>query len=72
TTSISYFEYDYSYPLCIVVGNEVEGITNEVLSLCDVAIEIPMFGIKHSLNVAVAYGIVVHHAVMVYKTKNIK
>lgn len=72
TTSISYFEYDYTYPLCIVVGNEVEGISNEVLSLCDVAIEIPMFGIKHSLNVAVAYGIVVHHAVMVYQTKNIK
>ncbi len=66
TTSISYFDHTYSYPLCIVVGNEVEGISNEALSLCDVALEIPMFGIKHSLNVAVAYGIVVHHAVMMY------
>ncbi|GAB4221223.1 MAG: TrmH family RNA methyltransferase [Spirochaetota bacterium] len=69
TTSISYHTYEYSYPLCIVVGNEVEGISNEVISLCDVALEIPMFGIKHSLNVAVAYGIVVYHSVMVYQSK---
>lgn len=67
TASISYYTYDYSFPLCIVVGNEVEGISNEVISLCDVALEIPMFGIKHSLNVAVAYGIVVYHSVMVYQ-----
>jgi len=37
--------------------------------MCDTAIEIPMFGIKHSLNVAVAYGIVVYHAVMEYQMK---
>ncbi|MCX8122808.1 MAG: RNA methyltransferase [Spirochaetes bacterium] len=72
TTSISYFEYAYNYPLCIVVGNEVDGISSEILSLCDVALEIPMFGIKHSLNVAVAYGIVVHHAVMVYQSRYMK
>ncbi|MDH7553932.1 MAG: RNA methyltransferase [Spirochaetota bacterium] len=69
TTSISYHTYEYSYPLCIVVGNEVDGISNEVISLCDVSLEIPMFGIKHSLNVAVAYGIVVYHSVMVYQSK---
>jgi len=69
TRSISYFSYHYTYPLCIVVGNEVEGISSELLSLCDVALEIPMFGIKHSLNVAVAYGIVVFHAVMAYQSE---
>ncbi len=61
----------HKYPLCIVVGNEVEGISDELLSLCDVALEIPMFGIKHSLNVAVAYGIVVFHAVMAYQLEHI-
>lgn len=70
TASVSYYSYEYSYPLCVVVGNEVEGISNEVLSLCDVALEIPMFGIKHSLNVAVAYGIVVYHAVMQYQLQS--
>ncbi len=41
-----------------VLGNEVEGVDAEVLELCDGALEIPQFGTKHSLNVAVAAGIV--------------
>ncbi len=45
------------FPMCLVVGNELTGISNEIVSKCDAAIEIPMFGIKQSLNVAVAYGI---------------
>ncbi|HQL44404.1 MAG TPA: RNA methyltransferase [Spirochaetota bacterium] len=69
TTSVAYTTYTYSYPLCIVVGNEVHGVSDDVLAMCDTAIEIPMFGIKHSLNVAVAYGIVVYHAVMEYQMK---
>ena len=69
TTSVAYTTYTYSYPLCIVVGNEVHGVSDDVLAMCDTAIEIPMFGIKHSLNVAVAYGIVVYHAVIEYQMK---
>ncbi len=42
-----------------VLGNEVEGVGNETLALCDGVLEIPQFGTKHSLNVAVAAGIVV-------------
>ncbi|MBC7776795.1 MAG: RNA methyltransferase [Phycisphaerae bacterium] len=42
-----------------VLGNEVEGVDTEVLALCDGVLEIPQFGTKHSLNVAVAAGIVV-------------
>lgn len=41
-----------------VLGNEVEGVENETLALCDGVLEIPQFGTKHSLNVAVAAGIV--------------
>lgn len=41
-----------------VLGNEVDGVDAEVLALCDGAVEIPQFGTKHSLNVAVAAGIV--------------
>jgi 23S rRNA (guanosine2251-2'-O)-methyltransferase len=41
-----------------VLGNEVEGVDNQVLALCDGVLEIPQFGTKHSLNVAVAAGIV--------------
>lgn len=42
----------------LVFGNEVEGVSNEVLDLCDACIEIPQLGSKHSLNVAVSAGIV--------------
>lgn len=41
-----------------VLGNEVEGVDSEVLMHCDGVLEIPQFGTKHSLNVAVAAGIV--------------
>jgi tRNA G18 (ribose-2'-O)-methylase SpoU len=44
-------------PLCLVVGNEVAGISAETLSLASVVCHLPMRGIKASLNVAVAFGI---------------
>ncbi len=43
----------------LVFGNEVKGVGDDVLSLCDKSIEIPQFGTKHSLNVAVTAGVVV-------------
>jgi 23S rRNA (guanosine2251-2'-O)-methyltransferase len=44
--------------LAVVFGNEVEGVDAEVLELCDGSIEIPQLGMKHSLNISVAAGIV--------------
>jgi 23S rRNA (guanosine2251-2'-O)-methyltransferase len=44
--------------MVLVFGNEVEGISEGVLALCDSCIEIPQFGTKHSLNVSVAAGMV--------------
>ena len=42
----------------IVLGNEVKGVSTEVLNLCDTIIEIPQLGTKHSLNVSVCGGII--------------
>ena len=47
------------FPLCLVIGNEITGVSKGALAECDLALEIPQFGIKQSLNVAVAYGIAV-------------
>lgn len=47
------------FPIGLVVGNEITGVSQEVLDLCDYSIEIPQYGIKQSLNVAVAYGIAI-------------
>ncbi len=42
----------------LIFGNEVEGVSTELLAHCDAALEIPQFGMKHSLNVSVATGMV--------------
>lgn len=47
------------FPLCILIGNEISGVSQELLDLCDFSIEIPQYGIKQSLNVAVAYGVTI-------------
>jgi tRNA G18 (ribose-2'-O)-methylase SpoU len=58
--SVSHDAFQAKFPVCLVVGNEVDGITESLQSLCDAAIEIEMNGIKNSLNVAVAFGIAVY------------
>lgn len=45
-------------PLALIAGNEVYGVEQEVIDQSDACIEIPQFGTKHSLNVAVSVGIV--------------
>jgi tRNA G18 (ribose-2'-O)-methylase SpoU len=45
------------FPLTFVVGNEVEGVQQAILDRCDLALEIPQYGAKHSLNVSVAFGV---------------
>lgn len=44
--------------VAVIFGNEVSGVDAEVLKLCDGCIEIPQMGMKHSLNISVAAGIV--------------
>jgi len=45
------------FPCALVVGNEVRGVSPQVLKRCDAVVEIPMAGTKESLNVSVAFGI---------------
>jgi tRNA G18 (ribose-2'-O)-methylase SpoU len=47
------------FPICLVVGNEITGVSDELIAAADGAIDIPMHGTKQSLNAAVAYGIAV-------------
>ena len=46
-------------PLAIIMGNEVNGVSEDVIKICDEVIEIPQFGTKNSLNISVATGIVI-------------
>ena len=56
--SISLEKFVCNEPMAIVFGNEVDGVDDEVLKLVDGCIEIPQLGMKHSLNISVAAGIV--------------
>lgn len=51
---------DIDLPVAIVMGNEVDGVSEEILENIDIAIEIPQYGTKHSLNVSVCAGIVLY------------
>ena len=52
-------ELDRANKYVLILGNEVKGVQQEVVDMCDFAVEIPQFGTKHSLNVSVAAGIVI-------------
>ncbi len=54
-------------PVAVVFGNEVDGVDAEALAMCDGAVEIPQWGMKHSLNISVAAGIVFWALVREYK-----
>jgi tRNA G18 (ribose-2'-O)-methylase SpoU len=58
--SVDYKELNEKFPAekrVVVLGNEVDGVSKEILDLCDVIGEIPMMGQKESLNVSVSFGI---------------
>lgn len=56
-----------NFPLALILGNELTGVPNEVLEQCEGSLEIPMYGTKHSLNVAVAAGILLSSIVDRYR-----
>lgn len=63
------FEVELKGKYALVFGNEVYGVSDEVMGLVDGCIEIPQFGTKHSLNVSVAIGIVLWDLINKLKRK---
>lgn len=61
STMLQDFHRQLDRKYAIVFGNEVKGVQQQVVDLCDGCLEIPQFGTKHSLNVSVAAGIVLWH-----------
>ncbi|MBM2840824.1 MAG: rRNA methylase [Bacteroidetes bacterium] len=67
THSIPHYNFrKKDFPICIVVGNEITGVSSKIVAAADMAIEIPMFGVKQSLNAAVAYGIALFDLVRIW------
>jgi 23S rRNA (guanosine2251-2'-O)-methyltransferase len=55
--AVDYKKVNITYPVCFMVGNEVEGISQSLLKYADIIAEIPMKGKKESLNVGVSLGV---------------
>jgi len=68
--SIPYYNLNKNnFPICLIVGNEITGVSQDLINLCDFSIDIQQFGIKQSLNVAVAYGIAVFELRKIFDEK---
>jgi 23S rRNA (guanosine2251-2'-O)-methyltransferase len=59
STLIQDITFDVNEKVAIIMGNEVKGVQQKVIDICDGSIEIPQFGTKHSLNVSVCSGILI-------------
>ena len=68
-TFLDEVEIPTSQKAVLVLGNEVQGVSQEVIDVCDTALEIPQLGTKHSLNVATSAGVVLWHFFMQLRPK---
>lgn len=67
THAVDLFDWAPRFPVCVLFGHEVEGIRRVVLERCDTHVRIPMRGLKQSLNVATAGGVVLYELLRKYR-----
>lgn len=67
--SLPFEDFQPGARVCLVIGNETGGVAEDLLPLCDQAIEIPMSGLKISLNVTVAFGVAAYHITKSFRSR---
>jgi 23S rRNA (guanosine2251-2'-O)-methyltransferase len=65
--AVDLFDWRARFPVALLFGNEIEGVSRALLERCDTHVRIPMLGIKHSLNVATAGGVVLYELLRKYR-----
>ncbi|MDQ1468598.1 MAG: hypothetical protein QOJ99_78 [Bryobacterales bacterium] len=65
--AVDLFDWQPRFPVCLLFGHETDGLTPQVAALADTHVRIPMLGMKHSLNVATAGGIVLYELLRKYR-----
>lgn len=68
--SVDLYEWQPNFPLCVVFGNEIDGLQPKLLEMAQTHVRIPMLGQKTSLNVATAAGIVLYELLRKYRLSN--
>lgn len=61
STMLQNFKRELDKKYAVIFGNEVKGVQQHIVDMCDGCLEIPQYGTKHSLNVSVTAGIVLWH-----------
>ena len=70
--AVDVFDWQPRFPVCILFGHEVDGLAPHLLEACDTHVRIPMLGLKHSLNVAIAGAIVMYELLRKYRMLHAK
>jgi len=65
--AVDLFDWQPRFPVCVIFGHEVDGIQPALSARADVHVRLPMLGVKHSLNVATAGGIVLYELLRKYR-----
>ncbi|MFZ0588964.1 MAG: RNA methyltransferase [Bryobacteraceae bacterium] len=65
--AVDIFDWQPHFPVCVLFGHEVDGLSPALLKLCDTYVRIPMLGLKHSLNVASAGAVVMYELLRKYR-----
>lgn len=65
--AVDLFDWRPRFPVCVLFGHEVEGLPAPLIERCDTLVRIPMLGLKHSLNVATAGGVVLYDLLRKYR-----
>ena len=69
--AIDLFDWRPRWPVCVVVGNEVDGV-EPLLEACAVKVRLPMRGVKHSLNVASAGAVMLYELLRKYRASRVE
>ena len=65
--SVDLFDWRPGFPVAVLFGNEIDGLSPDLLARCDTFVRLPMRGFKHSLNVATAGGVVLYELLRKYR-----
>jgi 23S rRNA (guanosine2251-2'-O)-methyltransferase len=65
--AVDLFDWLPRFPVCVLFGHEVDGLSPDLLAACDTHVRLPMLGVKHSLNVASAGAIVMYELLRKYR-----
>jgi tRNA G18 (ribose-2'-O)-methylase SpoU len=65
--AVDLFDWVPRFPVCLIFGNEKDGVSPALAAACDTHVRIPMLGLKHSLNVSTAGGVVLYELLRKYR-----